>query len=156
MTIWINEQIDPCGILYSCIACSDETQAKECYESFENNLTEAQKAEGWTVTMRSWCKNPYRKRPPKLSPSTIAADRSKRRALASTAILKCNADYPSGACWTILRRSTRIGAPVRRCAARSCGQKQICSLTFRVSGNSTSSCAAMCSIASRQLSQPPV
>jgi hypothetical protein len=53
MTIWINEQIDPCGILYSCIASSDETQAKECYESFENNLTEAQKAEGWTVIMRT-------------------------------------------------------------------------------------------------------
>ncbi|MEY3866216.1 MAG: hypothetical protein RLZZ338_107 [Cyanobacteriota bacterium] len=53
MTIWINEQLDPCGILYSCIASSDETQAKECYESFENNLTEAQKAEGWTVIMRT-------------------------------------------------------------------------------------------------------
>ncbi len=53
MTIWINEQIDPCGILYSCIASSDETQAKECYESFEKNLTEAQKAEGWTVIMRT-------------------------------------------------------------------------------------------------------
>jgi hypothetical protein len=53
MTIWVNEQIDPCGILYSCIACSDETQAKQCYESFENNLTEAQKAQGWTVTMRT-------------------------------------------------------------------------------------------------------
>ncbi|MEM6714541.1 MAG: glycogen debranching protein, partial [Cyanobacteria bacterium P01_C01_bin.147] len=25
--IWVNEQIDPCGIVYSCIACADEQQA---------------------------------------------------------------------------------------------------------------------------------
>jgi len=39
MTIWVNEQIDPCGIIYSCIAC---------YK---------QKHEGWTARLRivkSW------------------------------------------------------------------------------------------------------
>jgi hypothetical protein len=53
VTIWINEQIDPSGILYSCIACCDETQAKECHESFEANLTPEQKAAGWVARMRT-------------------------------------------------------------------------------------------------------
>ena len=53
MTIWVNEQIDPCGILYSCIACRNETQAKECQASFAQNLTPAQKAEGWTTRLRT-------------------------------------------------------------------------------------------------------
>ncbi len=55
--IWINEQIDPCGILYSCIACCDETQAQACYQSFQDNLTEDQKQAGWTArirTVESW------------------------------------------------------------------------------------------------------
>jgi hypothetical protein len=57
MAIWVNEQLDPCGILYSCIACCDEQQAKDCHESFKNNLTEAQIAAGWVAQMRqveSW------------------------------------------------------------------------------------------------------
>lgn len=53
MTIWVNEQIDPCGILYSCIACTDEKQAQECHEEFKNNLTEAQKEEGWVASLRT-------------------------------------------------------------------------------------------------------
>ncbi|MFB2934318.1 glycogen debranching protein [Aerosakkonemataceae cyanobacterium BLCC-F154] len=53
MTIWVNEQIDPSGILYSCIATSDEEQAKDCHESFQNNLTEAQKLAGWVVQLRT-------------------------------------------------------------------------------------------------------
>jgi hypothetical protein len=51
--IWINEQIDPCGILYSCIACCDEDQAKACQASFAANLTEQQKEEGWITRMRT-------------------------------------------------------------------------------------------------------
>nr|WP_228057084.1 glycogen debranching protein [Tychonema sp. LEGE 07203] len=51
--IWVNEQIDPSGILYSCIACCDETQAKECHESFEQNLTADQKQQGWVATLRT-------------------------------------------------------------------------------------------------------
>jgi len=57
MTIWVNEQYDPSGILYSCIACCDAKQAEECHQSFEDNLTEAQKAAGWVAQMRqvsSW------------------------------------------------------------------------------------------------------
>jgi hypothetical protein len=57
MQIWVNEQLDPSGILYSCIACCNEEQALDCYESFQSNLTPEQKAAGWTVTLRivnSW------------------------------------------------------------------------------------------------------
>lgn len=53
MIIWVNEQIDPSGILYSCIATSDEEQAKDCHKSFQENLTEVQKSAGWEVRMRT-------------------------------------------------------------------------------------------------------
>lgn len=53
MTIWINEQIDPSGLLYSCIACCDEGQAKDCHESFEQNLTDEQRQAGWTARIRT-------------------------------------------------------------------------------------------------------
>lgn len=52
MSIWVNEQIDQCGILRACIACVDENQAQDCHESFKNNLTDAQIAEGWTAQIR--------------------------------------------------------------------------------------------------------
>ena len=55
--IWVNEQIDPCGLVYSCIACCNETQARECHESFQNNLTGDQKLAGWVAILRiveSW------------------------------------------------------------------------------------------------------
>jgi hypothetical protein len=57
MPIWVNEQLDPSGILYSCIACCDEDQAQDCHESFKANLTDAQIAAGWTArirTVESW------------------------------------------------------------------------------------------------------
>jgi len=53
MTIWVNEQIDPSGIVYSCIACRDETQAKDCHETFKNDLTDAQKQLGWVARLRT-------------------------------------------------------------------------------------------------------
>ncbi len=53
MTIWINEQIDPSGLLYSCIACCNERQANDCHESFEGNLTDVQKASGWIARLRT-------------------------------------------------------------------------------------------------------
>ena len=57
MAIWVNEQVDPSGLLYACIACCDETQAQECHTSFEENLTALQKSEGWVArirTVNSW------------------------------------------------------------------------------------------------------
>ncbi|MBE9177051.1 glycogen debranching protein [Oculatella sp. LEGE 06141] len=53
MIIWVNEQIDPSGIIYSCIACCDETQAQECHDSFKANLTSEQKAAGWVARLRT-------------------------------------------------------------------------------------------------------
>lgn len=53
MIIWVNEQIDPSGIIRACIACCDEVQAQECYESFDSNLTFEQKQEGWIAQMRT-------------------------------------------------------------------------------------------------------
>lgn len=55
--IWVNEQLDPSGLLYACIACCDEQQARDCHESFANNLSETQKQDGWVArlrTVRDW------------------------------------------------------------------------------------------------------
>lgn len=57
MIIWVNEQVDPGGIIYSCIACCDEAAAKDCHETWQNNLTEQQKQQGWIArlrTVKSW------------------------------------------------------------------------------------------------------
>lgn len=57
MTIWVNEQIDPSGLIYACIACCNESQAKDCHESFKKNLSELQLAAGWIArirTVESW------------------------------------------------------------------------------------------------------
>ena len=51
--IWVNEQLDPSGIVYSCIACCDEAQAKVCHESFQENLTAEQRAQGWEARLRT-------------------------------------------------------------------------------------------------------
>jgi len=53
VTIWVNEQIDPSGIIYSCIATCNEEQAQACQESFQQNLTEEQKTAGWVVSLRT-------------------------------------------------------------------------------------------------------
>ncbi len=53
MTIWVNEQIDPSGLIYACIACCNESQAQECHKSFKKNLTETQKKAGWVAQLRT-------------------------------------------------------------------------------------------------------
>jgi hypothetical protein len=53
VAIWVNEQVDPSGLIYSCIACCDQNQAQECNRSFEENLTELQKESGWIARMRT-------------------------------------------------------------------------------------------------------
>lgn len=56
-TIWVNEQIDPSGLIYACIACTDQERAQACHQSFEQNLTTQQKVQGWTARLRevgSW------------------------------------------------------------------------------------------------------
>lgn len=55
--IWVNEQIDASGMIHACIATYNESQAKDCHESFKLNLTETQKAWGWVArirTVESW------------------------------------------------------------------------------------------------------
>ncbi|MBW4576443.1 MAG: glycogen debranching protein [Aphanothece sp. CMT-3BRIN-NPC111] len=53
MIIWVNEQLDPSGLLYSCIASCNEDLAKDCHESFKENLTEGQKKLGWEARLRT-------------------------------------------------------------------------------------------------------
>ena len=53
MTIWLNEQIDPSGLVHACIACCDEEMAKDCHKNWQENLTEKQKQEGWVANLRS-------------------------------------------------------------------------------------------------------
>jgi len=53
LTIWVNEQIDPSGMIHACIACQDEAQAKDCHNSFETNLTDRQKSTGWVAKLRT-------------------------------------------------------------------------------------------------------
>ena len=57
MQIWVNEQIDPSGMIHACIASMNEQLAKDCHESYQNNLTESQKLAGWIARLRpvnSW------------------------------------------------------------------------------------------------------
>ncbi|TVP67360.1 MAG: glycogen debranching protein [Leptolyngbya sp. LCM1.Bin17] len=51
--IWINEQIDPSGLIYACIACCDQAQAQACHQSFRENLTDDQIQAGWVAQLRT-------------------------------------------------------------------------------------------------------
>lgn len=53
MKIWINEQLDPGGLVYACIACCDEEAAQECHQTWQQNLTPEQKQEGWRARLRT-------------------------------------------------------------------------------------------------------
>jgi hypothetical protein len=53
MTIWVNEQIDPSGMIYACIATCNESQAQDCHRSFKDNLSEIQKTSGWIAQLRT-------------------------------------------------------------------------------------------------------
>jgi hypothetical protein len=53
LTIWVNEQLDPGGLMYACIASRSEELARDCHESFEQNLTTEQKQLGWIASLRT-------------------------------------------------------------------------------------------------------
>ena len=53
LTIWVNEQLDPGGLMYACIASRSEELARDCHESFEQNLTAEQKQLGWVASLRT-------------------------------------------------------------------------------------------------------
>lgn len=52
-TIYVNEQIDPSGLVYTCIACCNQEQAEACHDSFDKNLTNEQKSLGWIARLRT-------------------------------------------------------------------------------------------------------
>ncbi|MFG6099565.1 glycogen debranching protein [Leptothoe sp. ISB3NOV94-8A] len=51
--IWVNEHIDPSGIVYSAIACCDQNAAEECHTTFQASLTDEQKEAGWVARLRT-------------------------------------------------------------------------------------------------------
>ncbi|WP_310427704.1 glycogen debranching protein [Chamaesiphon sp. VAR_48_metabat_135_sub] len=53
LTIWVNEQLDPGGLMYACIATRSEELARECHESFDRHLTTEQKQLGWIASLRT-------------------------------------------------------------------------------------------------------
>ena len=53
MTIWVNEQVDPSGMIHACIASGNEDLAKDCHQSFEKDLTDSQKSSGWEARLRT-------------------------------------------------------------------------------------------------------
>ena len=53
LTIWVNEQLDPGGLMYACIASRSEALAKDCHESFQQNLTPEQIRLGWIARLRT-------------------------------------------------------------------------------------------------------
>ncbi len=53
LTIWVNEQLDPGGLMYACIATRSEELARECHVSFQQHLTAEQQALGWVATLRT-------------------------------------------------------------------------------------------------------
>jgi hypothetical protein len=53
LTLWVNEQLDPIGLIYACVVCHDEYLARVCHKSFEENLTKEQKKAGWISRLRT-------------------------------------------------------------------------------------------------------
>jgi hypothetical protein len=53
LTIWVNEQLDPGGLMYACIATRSEQLARDCHESFQKNLTTEQQQLGWIARLRT-------------------------------------------------------------------------------------------------------
>lgn len=53
MLIWVNEQLDPGGLMYACIASLSEDMARDCHESYKQDLTDEQKKLGWTARLRT-------------------------------------------------------------------------------------------------------
>ncbi len=51
--IWVNEHIDPSGIIYSAIACCDYITAQKCHDTFQAALTDEQKEAGWVARLRT-------------------------------------------------------------------------------------------------------
>ncbi|NJN75193.1 MAG: glycogen debranching protein [Synechococcaceae cyanobacterium RL_1_2] len=53
MTIWVNEQIDACGIVQACIATTNQGAAEDCHREWQNKLSQEQQQQGWQVSLRT-------------------------------------------------------------------------------------------------------
>ncbi|MGY6528827.1 MAG: glycogen debranching protein [Cyanobacterium sp.] len=53
MTIWVNEQIDGCGIVQACIAGMDKDAADDCHRDWQEKLTDDQQKQGWKAVLRT-------------------------------------------------------------------------------------------------------
>jgi hypothetical protein len=57
MKIWVNEQIDPMGLLQACVACCNEQAAQDCHERWKAELAADNTTAGWQAlirTVESW------------------------------------------------------------------------------------------------------
>ncbi len=53
MNIWINEQIDSCGLIQACIATTNQQMAQDCHDNWLKELSIDQQKQGWQVIMRN-------------------------------------------------------------------------------------------------------
>jgi hypothetical protein len=51
--IWVNEQLDPGGLIYACLATCDTAVVQECHANFTSNLSPEQRARGWQARLRT-------------------------------------------------------------------------------------------------------
>ena len=57
MTIWVNEQIDSCGLIQACIATTNRKMAEDCHQNWQQQLSLDQQKQGWQAkirTVKSW------------------------------------------------------------------------------------------------------
>jgi len=57
MNIWVNEQIDGCGLIQACIATTNQKIAEDCYENWQKEINSDLQKQGWEATIRqvdSW------------------------------------------------------------------------------------------------------
>jgi hypothetical protein len=53
MNIWINEQIDGCGLIQACIATTNQQIAEDCHANWQQELSRDQYKQGWQAIMRT-------------------------------------------------------------------------------------------------------
>ncbi len=57
MEIWVNEQIDGCGIIQASIATTNQQMAEDCHANWQKEITEDLRKKGWLASIRqvnSW------------------------------------------------------------------------------------------------------
>lgn len=57
MNIWVNEQIDGCGIIQACIATTNQKMAQDCHGNWQKGINADLQKQGWKAIIRqvdSW------------------------------------------------------------------------------------------------------